>query len=324
MISVVVMAGYQNKREVKRYSKIVAENYGEAFIESGYKPLREFTIYDKGQTVSKPLIQFTLEKLFDIDEVEDIVIVGHQMLLEQKLGDVLQHAGKPCVIINQNKPLSEDIMMKYNIVPGKVKHNSITGNMIKGYDACMASSKTKHALFAAADSPLTTREFIERFIEKSSAYLASSAIVVPVTIMKDKTDKLNRHPLRLINDTPNPLSGYTDAQGRHGFRLSSLLLANPNLFDLNAVDMAYNLRKLLNPKIQIRLFKITRNLGFSNVYSKYFMKKDLSITDCEKITSMFFNGHLSILPMDGEEASYDYDGTEKEYRLINEMLEGPA
>lgn len=321
MTSVVVMAGYQNKREVKRYSKIVAEHYGENFIESGYKPLREFSVYDQGRKVSKPLIQFTLEKLFDMEEVEDIVIVGHQMLLEQKLTDVLNQARKPWVIINQNKPLSEDIISKYNLIPGKVKHNSIMGNMVKGYDACRASSKKEHALFAAADSPLTTVEFIKRFLQESRPLLSSSAIVVPVVVMKDKTDRLNRHPLRLVNDTEKNLPGHVDPHGRQGFRLSSLLMANPNQFDLNAVNMAYNLRKFLNPSIQIRLFKITRSLGFSNVYSKYFIKKDLSVTDCEKITSGFFNGKLSILPMDGEEASYDYDGTEKEFNLIHEMLE---
>ena len=60
MTSAVVMAGYNNKREVKRYSRIVAEHYGEKFIETGYKPLREFSTIVNGQQVSKPLIQYTL------------------------------------------------------------------------------------------------------------------------------------------------------------------------------------------------------------------------------------------------------------------------
>ena len=41
MGSAIVMAGYNNKREVKRYGRIVAEHYGEKFIETGYKPLRD-------------------------------------------------------------------------------------------------------------------------------------------------------------------------------------------------------------------------------------------------------------------------------------------
>jgi hypothetical protein len=42
MVSAILMAGYNNKREVKKYSRIVAEDYGGKFIETGYKPLREF------------------------------------------------------------------------------------------------------------------------------------------------------------------------------------------------------------------------------------------------------------------------------------------
>jgi hypothetical protein len=38
MVSAVVMAGYNNRWEVKRYAKVVAEHYGEQFIETGYRP----------------------------------------------------------------------------------------------------------------------------------------------------------------------------------------------------------------------------------------------------------------------------------------------
>ena len=320
MISVVVMAGYQNKREVKRYSKIVAEHYGETFVETGYKPLREFNALENGKIISKPVIQFTLEKLFNLKEIHDVVIIGHQMLLEQRLSEFLSQVEKPFQILNQNTRFSDDLKYQFNIIPQKVKFNSITGNLIKGYAATKAAKTKSHVLFVASDSPLTSETFIHRFIEVSKPRLDESAIIVPAIIVKHKEDQLGRKPLRLINDTQYALDGDLDPQGRQGFRLSSLLYANPNQFDLNAVNMAYNLRKFLNPKIQIRLFKITRNLGFSNVYSKHFIKKDLTISDCEKITSQFFRGNLAIIPMEGEEASYDYDGTQKEYELINEML----
>ena len=42
MISAILLAGYNNKREVKKYSRTVAEHYGEKFIEAGFKPLRVF------------------------------------------------------------------------------------------------------------------------------------------------------------------------------------------------------------------------------------------------------------------------------------------
>ncbi|MGD8272582.1 MAG: hypothetical protein PVJ88_09050, partial [Desulfobacterales bacterium] len=67
MASAILMAGYKNKMEVRHYAKIVGEHYGEKFIETGYRPLREFETVIDGQKNSKPIIQFTLEKLFASD-----------------------------------------------------------------------------------------------------------------------------------------------------------------------------------------------------------------------------------------------------------------
>ena len=53
MVSAILMAGYNNKRAVKKYAKNVAEHYGEKFIETGYKPLREFRIVEGGLDVSQ-------------------------------------------------------------------------------------------------------------------------------------------------------------------------------------------------------------------------------------------------------------------------------
>ena len=117
MFSAILMAGYNNKREVKRYSKIVAEHYGEKFIESGYRPLRRFEVVIKGKKVSKPLIQITLEKLFEIDLIDEIIIVGHQMLIEKHLSKFISQFKKPCRIVNQNSKIPPDLIKQFNIRP---------------------------------------------------------------------------------------------------------------------------------------------------------------------------------------------------------------
>ena len=170
MISAVVMAGYNNKFAVRKYSKIVAEHYGEKFIETGYKPLREFKAIENGKEVSKPLIQFTLEKLFAYDRVSEIIIVGHQMLLEQRLRKFIDRAPKPCTVINQNTRFKHDVIKHFRIKRRKVKYNSIGGNLIKGYMASSASREDRHALFVASDSPLTSIAFIDDFLEALAAY----------------------------------------------------------------------------------------------------------------------------------------------------------
>jgi hypothetical protein len=321
MISAVVMAGYNNKREVKRYSRIVAEHYGEKFIESGYKPLREFRTVLNGVPVSKPLIQYTLEKLFENKFIDEIIIVGHQMLLEQRLRKFIRQFEKPCHIVNQNAKIPGETVRQFRIKTGKVKYNSISGNFIKGYAASKSCREKRHALFVASDSPLTTNEFVNRFIDVAAQYWEETAILVPAILINEKRDKLGRLPLRLQNDSQYQLAGPKDEYGRQGFRLSSVISANPHGFDVNTANTAYSLRKCLNPKVQLKLFKITRGLGYPNVYSKHFIRKDLSVVEVENIVSAHFGGKLKIIPMLGEDATYDYDGTDLEYRMISSMLE---
>jgi len=136
-----------------------------------------------------------------------------------------------------------------------------------------------------------------------------AAIILPAILIYGKRDKFGRHPLKLINDTEYQVSDITDSAGRQGFRLSSVIAANPYLFDTNTANTAYSLRKLINPNAQLKLFRITRNLGYPNVYSKYFIHRNLSIKEVEQIT--------------GEETTYDYDGTDMEFRILNKMLNSP-
>ncbi len=320
MVSAILMAGYNNKREVKKYSRIVAEHYGEKFIETGYKPLREFKTVKDGKEESKPLIQYTLENLLTIDLIDEIIIVGHQMLLEQRLGDLINEFEKPCTIVNQNSKIPPSVIKRFNIIHKKAKQTSIAGNLIKGYSTSAACRDRKHALFVASDSPLTTKEFIERFLNSIQKYQEQAVIIFPIVIINNNKDKLGRNPLKLLNDTQSQLSNKKDSFGRQGFRLSSLTFANPHFFNINTVNAAYSLRKCLNPNIQLKLFRVTRNLGYPNVYSKYFLRKDLSIKEVENITSGFFDGRVKLIPMTGEEATYDYDGTDYEYLMISDML----
>ena len=320
MISGILMAGYNNKREVKKYSRAVAEHYGEKFIEAGYKPLREFKTVKNGRQESKPLIQYTLERLFENEFIDEIVIVGHQMLLEQRLGNFIKQFEKPCCIVNQNSKIPDDVIRRFNITPRKVKYNSIAGNFIKGYAASNACEEKKHALFVASDSPLTTNEFVNRFLKAVQQYQGESAIIVPAILIDDKKDKLGRPPLRIRNDSQFQLTDKKDRYSRQGFRLSSLISANPHRFDVNTANTAYSLRKWMTPNVQLKLFRITRGLGYPNVCSKYFLRKDLSVNEVANIVSEFFNGRLELIPMMGEEATYDYDGTDREYRMITKML----
>ncbi|HEA67410.1 MAG TPA: hypothetical protein ENI07_11390 [Desulfobacterales bacterium] len=282
--------------------------------------MREFEIINGGKKERKPLMQFTLEKLFESELVDEIVIVGHRMLIEQHLGNFINEFEKPCRIVNQNSKIPPDVIECFNIINRKVRFNSVAGNIIKGYAASTAYKYKKHTLFVVSDSPLTTKEFIERFVHIAQKSQDQAGIILPVVLMNENKDKLDRKPLKLRNDTAYQLSGIKDNHGRQGFRLSSLMFVNPHLCDMNTINTAYSLRKWLSPNVQMKLFKITHNLGYPNVYSKYFLRKDLSIKEMENIGSAFFKGRLKLIPTFGEESTYDYDGTEFEYRSIANMI----
>jgi hypothetical protein len=320
MTSAILLAGYNNKRDVRHYAKTVSRYYNELFVETGYKPLRAFEILREGKIVSKPLIVFTLERLFESDEIDDVTIVGHQGLLERHLRGLIDLHEKPCRIIDQSARIPPEAVDRFRIVPRKVRAGSIAGNIIKGYAASKACESRRHALFAVSDSPFTRRAFIEYFLRVARRYEAEYAIVVPAVVIEGELDRFGRHPLKLVDDAGVVSSGETDSHGRRGFRASSLVYGNPHGFDINMANSAYSLRKGLSPSVQLRLFRITRSLGYPNIYSKYFITKDLSITEAENIVSAFFSGKLKILPVRDVESSYDYDGTNRDLQEVSEML----
>lgn len=320
MNSAIILAGYNNRKAVEKYSRIVEKDYGEHFIETGYKPLHEFTVEIDGVKVSKPLIRFTLEVLVADDLIEDIVIVGHRDQINDRLGEYLSTVKKRIVVIDQREHYRENLVSDFNIDLKETPTESVGGNLIKGYCASLAAEKRKPALFVASDSPLTTEEFINRFLTVSKEMMEETAILLPAVYTDPRRDKLGRVPLLLVNDTDVPIPAEKDKFGRNGFRLSSLIMADPHRFDVNGVNVIYSLRKALNPKIQMRIFRICREVGFPGIYNRYFLKKNLSIRQCEAICSAFFSGSFRVYPMHDIKATYDFDGTEKEFLEITKML----
>jgi hypothetical protein len=320
MYSAVLLAGYNNKKAVENYKHIVEEDYGEHFIETGYKPLHEFQLKVQGKIITKPLIQFTLEALVQDSLISEIVIVGHINQIRNRLISYLKTVEKPIKYVDQNDDLSEEIIKTFSINKNETPKDSVGGNLIKGYGASVAFKEKKPALFVASDSPLTTIDFINRFIGICERDIEKTALLMPLIYTDPVKDKLGRTPFLMINDTPMVIPEKTDKYGRNGFRLSSVILGNPFKIDVNMVNVIYSIRKALNPKTQLRIIRICREVGYPGIYNRYFIKKNLTITQCEKISSAFFKGAFKGIIMHDIKSTYDFDGTEKEYIEINRML----
>ena len=320
MYSAILLAGYDNKRKVERYRNVVQTVYGEEFIETGYKPMREFTVVKNGVRVSQPLIQYTLEALVADPLIEEIVIVGFIKQIRDRLSAYLDGVDKPVVYVDQRDEIPERIKTEFSIHPRRTDKESIGGNFIKGYAASKAYASRREALFVASDSPLTTADFINRFIDAAMPLIESSAIVMPSIFIDPVKDDLGRRPLLLINDSGYPIHAKKDKYGRNGFRLSSLLLCNPFRINVNAINVIYSVRKALNPRVQMKIQKICKGLGYPGIVNSYFVKHSLSVVQCEAICSAFLEGTFKSMPMPDAETSYDFDGTRREYEEIKKML----
>ncbi len=320
MYSAILLAGYNNKKAVEKYSRIVERDYGEHFIETGYKPLHEFSVKTNGVLVRKPLIQFTLEVLVYDEMISEIIIVGHTGQLKERLSAYLRTVEKKIIFVEQNDDIPQRILSEFKIDIRETPKDSVGGNLIKGFCASMAYRNKSHALFVASDSPMTTLDYINRFLEKCSPYIKEMGILLPAVYTNPQKDKLGRPPLLLVNDTDVEIPEKKDRFGRNGFRLSSVMMGNPYLIDVNMINVMYSLRKAINPKTQLRIFRICREVGYPGIYTRYFIKKNLTLKQCEAICSAFFRGKFHVVPMHDIKSTYDFDGTEKEYLEINRML----
>jgi hypothetical protein len=180
--------------------------------------------------------------------------------------------------------------------------------LLAGYNNKKAVEKYKH---------IVEEDYGEHFIETGYKPLHEFSVVYT----NPRKDHLGRPPLLLVNDTEVEIPEEKDKHGRNGFRLSSLMMGNPYELDVNMINVMYSVRKALNPKTQLRIFRICREVGFPRLYNRYFIKKNLSITQCEKICSAFFKGDFKAVLMHDIKSTYDFDGTEKEFLEINKMLE---
>ena len=135
-------------------------------LKQGINPSGSFPCITGGRHVTKPLIQFTLEELFKDDLIQEVIIVGHKALLEDKLLPLLKEQTKPWKIIGQSDPIGPEIMERFHIKPGTVPHDSVGGNLIKGYAASRALRRKEGCFDSGLRLPNDEPEFHKQFYKR--------------------------------------------------------------------------------------------------------------------------------------------------------------
>ncbi len=333
MVSVVLMAGQQPI--TKEYREMIERDYREHYHykHDSYKPLKEFRArVDRKTFTQKPLIQFTMEKLENADSVDDIVIVGDQEKLEERLDPFIATSRKRYKIINQYEPLEDHVLHEFNVERKNAEQTSICANGLRGYISTEAYKNNDYALFMASDSPGTSTECIDEFIRNAAEYIPGSGIVFPFANMKELPKwrhAFHRKYLFLINDTKHKFKdGFrTIFTKRDGYRISSMLLADPKRLDLNLINTCYSLRKMLSPMVQestMENLKKYPQFDAPSLLTRYLSGK-LSIKEGAGILSKMLcrdNSKLTILPIRHSDSSIDYDGTIEDEGMIDDLLNG--
>ena len=321
MYSAILMAGSNNRTAVRNYKKIVETTYHEKLVYTGYKPLYEFSFEKDGKKITKPLIQFTLENLARNKHISEIVIVGFIGLIKNKLSDFLKTVKKQIVFVEQKMEIPDHLQEELGFSRKDIPHNSICGNIIKAYAASGAYKKKEMALFFAADTPFTSNDFIERVLSKSKQIIKTAGGIIPAVYFKTRKDRFRRPLLMLVNDTDEEINAPLDKRGRIGVRITSLIMINPFIIDINGINTVYSLRKALSPKIQKQISKICKDLKYHGLFYSYVLKKNLSVRQGEAILSAFFSCDIRSVILADVKATYDFDGTEQDIKQITDLLE---
>ena len=111
---------------------------------------------------------------------------------------------------------------------------------------------------------------------------------------------------------------------REGFRMSSMIYANPSTINVNRINQVYNMRKALSPIVLKRINKFLTEHDVHFVWKKYFLSKDLSVIDLQTAIerSICINDNKAvIMPIGYIGSSYDFDMTRTDEIGVQKMID---
>ena len=282
MVNSILLAGGKVKNTLGSkldkffYKQIYKENY----LWGDYKPLKEIELELNGERKKRFLIEYALNALSNSEMIDKIVVVGEKTLLEDKIDFSLY---KNIKLVQQGNSLIENAEIGY--------FNSSGGGKF---------------LFAPVDTPLVGGKEIDNFIKKCENY-KDYDIYCAVTSKEvlECGDNYWDRPYFWVMDEESSVEKEFDKYGRRGFRLGNFFFADPNkIGNVNHIDDAYSVRKLLNP---LNMFR----LGcFMFPEAKKYWFKQLSKQDLEKKVSKILGTRFKFVETDSPTFSLDVDAYE--------------
>lgn len=303
MVDAVVLAGGKEKDKSWSFSKevffklVYLVSYGKAKIPGSYKSFINVDGEIEGVKKKRPCIEYILHALDKSDLIEKAAIVTDKRKLEEKLDLNIKNYMKKCIAVQQ---------------VGSIKDNALAGYSALG--------RKGHTLFVTGDSPKTTAESIDEFLDKCSPYTEKFDVIYPLVGKRVhyKFDRIwKRKYIGIVDDITGNKDKFKSRYGVRQFRITSMILANPeNIKNKEAIDSFYSIRNLALPQNWFRACKIGfKEEIFKILKSIVFRKEMLKMSEIEGKMSSFLGTRFKFVELDNPGPSFDLDDTGDDKRI---------
>ncbi|MFC1884162.1 hypothetical protein ACFL2O_05270 [Thermodesulfobacteriota bacterium] len=263
--------------------------YREWYFRRGYKSLKKIRAGRGLGSKPRPMVEFILNTLRNTERVDKILVVGPEKEMREIIDPSFFSEDSNIQLVQQRDSFGQNVKEGYN------------------------QAGEKYVLFITADSPTTTVEDITEFIEICDELYGKYDAIYPLvkeSLLKRYYRLFPRPFFKMIPDNIFP-PDYIDEDdlredGRVGFRITSMALANLDAFPEERIDEAYSLRKLYRKSSRDKLKKI---------FGKNLMRRYMQGIKMSGIEKMFFdyeNLSIKYVGLNGAGTSLDLDSTRDE------------
>lgn len=299
-IVAVVLAGGNRRFSIKEFYRQLEDliTYREWYFRIGYKSLKRIKIRNGIFSEARPMLEYILHTLNNIDIIDQIIVIGPEKEIKEKIAPEYLSANGKIKLVQQEDSFGENVM--------------------KGYEL----AGQEHVLFVTSDSPTTKEEDVTEFIQICRGLCDQYELIYPLvkeTILKKYHRLFPRPFFKMIPDTIIP-TDYVDTEdfredGRVGFRITSMACAKLKDFPFRRVDEAYSLRKFYRRSSMARL----KVIFGKKLIRRY--RQGLNMSDIEQMFFDYEGLKLKMVGVSGAGTSLDLDSTRDEKQLHDFSLD---
>lgn len=266
--------------------------YHEWYFRIGYKSLKRINIKGSRLDGPRPMVEYILNTLLHVKSIEQILVVGPEKEMRDKLDPEFLSTGGKIRLIEQKDSFGQNVKMGYEL------------------------AGQKFVLFVTADSPTTREEDVSEFIEICQNLYQDYDLIYPL-VKESYLRKYHRifpRPFfKMIPDTIIP-SSYINGEdlredGRVGFRITSMAYAKLERLPTGRVDEAYNLRKVYRKSSRGKL----KEIFGKKLIRRY--RQGLKMSDIEKMFFDYEGIRLKMVGLSGPGTSLDLDSSRDEKHM---------